>query len=285
MPLDPTNRRTVIAALGSAAAWPLVARGQQEKVWRVGYLSPGFSNVTATSALFDEFRLKLRELGYVEGKNLTIDVKRAEGDYTRLSALAYELVSSGPDVLVGTASPAIAALQRATSTIPIVMAAGGDPIGLGFVKSLSNPGGNITGLSNLSAETTAKSLELLRVAFPKAKRIAMLTSPAPLHEILVKEAYAAGGETLGLAIVPVLARAPADLQHAFANIRKENCDALLVLSDARVNRQVVDLANEARLPAMYQVTGFVEMGGLISYSADLREMFQQPNQPTCRCSR
>jgi ABC-type uncharacterized transport system, periplasmic component len=183
------RRRAFIAALGGAAAWPLLARAQQQqpvKVWRVGYLTPASAADQVSVALFDAFRLKLQDLGYVEGKNLRLDVRRAEGDYARLPTLAAELLSLAPDVIVATSSPATAAVQRATSSIPIVMAAINDPIGLGFVKSLAKPGGNITGLSNLSADFTAKSFELLHVAIPNAKRIAVLMSPNPLHETVVQ---------------------------------------------------------------------------------------------------
>jgi len=268
------KRRAFIAALGGAAAWPVVARAQQEKVWRVGYLSPSSANDEVGVALFDTFRIKLQELGYVEGKNLRLDVRRAEGDYTRLPALAVELVSLAPDVIAGASSPAIAALQRATSSIPIVMASSNDPIGLGFVKSLAKPGGNITGLSNLSADFTAKSFELLHVAVPNAKRIAVLTSPNPLHEAVVKEAYSVAG-TMGLTIIPVMARTPADLSDAFAAMHKETCDAVVVLSDPRMSRKIVELANEWRLPAIYQITGFAELGDLLTYSANFPEMMRR----------
>jgi putative ABC transport system substrate-binding protein len=268
------KRRAFIAALGGAAAWPVVARAQQEKVWRVGYLSPSSANDKVSVALFDTFRIKLQELGYVEGKNLRLDVRRAEGDYTRLPALAVELVSLAPDVIAGASSPAIAALQRATSSIPIVMASSNDPIGLGFVKSLAKPGGNITGLSNLSADFTAKSFELLHVAVPNAKRIAVLTSPNPLHEAVVKEAYSVAG-TMGLTIIPVMARTPADLSDAFAAMHKETCDAVVVLSDPRMSRKIVELANEWRLPAIYQITGFAELGDLLTYSANFPEMMRR----------
>ena len=154
------------------------------------------------------------------------------------------------------------------------MAAINDPIGLGFVKSLAKPGGNITGLSNLSADFTAKSFELLHVAVPNAKRIAVLTSPNPLHEAVVKEAYSVAG-TMGLTIIPVMARTPADLSDAFAAMHKETCDAVVVLSDPRMSRKIVELANEWRLPAIYQVTGFAELGGLLTYSANLPEMFRR----------
>jgi putative ABC transport system substrate-binding protein len=268
------KRRAFIAALGGAAAWPLLARGQPSKVWRVGYLTPASADDEVSVALFDAFRLKLLDLGYVEGKNLRLDLRRAEGDYTRLPTLAVELVSLAPDVIAGTSSPATAALQRATSSIPIVMTAINDPIGLGFVKSLARPGGNITGLSNLSADFTAKSFELLHVAVPNAKRVAVLTSPNPLHEAVVTEAYTIAG-AMGLTIVPVMARTPADLNDAFSAMNKETCDAVVVLSDPRTSRKIVELANEWRLPAIYQATGFADMGGLLTYSANFPEMFQR----------
>jgi putative ABC transport system substrate-binding protein len=269
------RRREFIAMLGGVAIWPLAARAQQAaKVWRVGYLSPASAADEVSVAFFEAFRLKLQDLGYVEGKNLRLDVRRADGDYTRLPALAAELVSLAPDVIAATSSPATAALQRATSSIPIVMAAINDPIGLGFVKSLAKPGGNITGLSNLSADFAAKSFELLHVAVPNAKRIAVLTSPNPLHEAVVKEAYSVAG-AMGLTIIPVMARTPADLNDAFTAMHKETCDAVVVLSDPRNSREIVELANEWRLPAMYQNTSFADMGGLLTYSANFPELFRR----------
>jgi putative ABC transport system substrate-binding protein len=169
MPVRGANRRAFIAGLGGAAAWPLVAQAQQraEKIWRVGYLSPGTSASNAADVIMSEaFRLKLQDLGYIEGRNLKLDVRRAEQDYARLPALAAELVSLAPDVIVGSFDPATAALQRATSSIPIVMVSVADPIRSGFVKSLAKPGGNITGLSNQSLDMTAKTLEVLHTAVP-----------------------------------------------------------------------------------------------------------------------
>jgi putative ABC transport system substrate-binding protein len=168
------KRRAFIATLGGAAAWPVVARAQQQviagKIWRVGYLSVS-SATNFALALFDAFKLKLQELGYVEGRNLQIDVRRAEFDYARLPIRAAELISLRPDVLIGLSPPATAALQQATSSIPIVMAAIPDPIGSGFVKSLAHPGGNITGNSDMSVDLAPKSLDLLHGVVPTAKRI------------------------------------------------------------------------------------------------------------------
>jgi len=266
------DRRTLIAGLGSAAAWPVAARAQQPvKVWRVGYLSPT-SATTLSVAYFDAFRLKLNDLGYVEGRNLGLYVRRANDDFARLPALAGELVSLAPDVVVTAGNVAILALQRATSSIPIVMAASSDPIGSGFVKSLAKPGGNITGLTNQSLDSTAKTLELLHVAVPNAKRIAFLMSAIP-HEDIVREAYVAAG-ALGLTIIPVTARTPDDLGAAFARMHNENCDALFVPVIPQT-RRIVELANEWRLPAIHQAGDFVDMGGLLSYGPDFHEQFQK----------
>jgi putative ABC transport system substrate-binding protein len=269
------NRRAFIAGLGGAAAWPLVTHAQQQtdKVWRVGYLTPS-SATNFSVAVLDAFSLKLKDLGYVEGRNLGLYVKRANDDYARLPGLASELVSLAPDVIVSAANIATLALQRATSSIPIVMASNSDPIGSGFVKSLAKPGGNITGFSNQSAELTAKTLELLHVAFPNAKRIAVLISGNPAHEGIVREAYVAAG-ALGLTIIPVTARMLDDLGDAFAKMHGESCDALFVLADPRVNRRIVELANEWRLPAIYQLGDFVDMGGWLSYGPDFHELFRQ----------
>src|SRR6516164_5665681 len=160
MPIRSMRRRNFIAALGGAAAWPLVARAQQQtdKVWRVGYLSPA-SAINVSVAFFDTFRLKLNDLGYVEGRNLGLYIRRANEDYALLPGLATELVSLAPNVIVGSTGTATLALQRATSSIPIVMAVTSDPIGSGFVKSLAKPGGNITGLSQQSGDSIAKTLE------------------------------------------------------------------------------------------------------------------------------
>jgi putative ABC transport system substrate-binding protein len=273
MPVGRTNRRTFIAALGGAAAWPLVADAQQGKVWRVGSLYPSSATEVYT-ALLDAFRVKFEELGYVEGKNLSLDVRRADDDYKRLPAIAAALVSLAPNVIVGITPAAIAALQHATSSIPIIMAFSGDPVAFGFVKSLAKPGGNITGLSNLSIDIAAKSLELLHAAVPRAQRIAVLTSPNnPSHEVMLKEVYAAA-DRLGLKIIQVMAREPADSDEAFA-LHKENCEALFVIADPRTTQKIVELADQWRLPAIYQISGFVEMGGLLSYSANYTEQIQQ----------
>ena len=155
------------------------------------------------------------------------------------------------------------------------MVATSEPAAFGFVKSLAKPGANITGLSNLAIDLTAKSLELLHAAVPRAQRIAVLTSNNSGHEPMLKETYPAA-ERLGLKIIPVMARTPADFDEAFAAMYKQDCEALFVLADVlRTTQKTVELADQWRLPAIYQATGFVEMGGLLSYSQNYTELFQQ----------
>jgi putative tryptophan/tyrosine transport system substrate-binding protein len=269
------TRREFIAVLGGAAAWPRVMHAQQQtdKIWRVGYLSPS-SATNFSVALLDAFRVKLNDLGYVEGRNLGLYVRRANGDYARLPGLASELVSLAPGVIASAGNIATSALQRATSSIPIVMASSSDPIGFGFVKSFAQPGGNITGMSSQSVELTAKALELLHVAVPNAKRIAVLTSPNLQHNIMLRDAYAAA-EPLGVEIIPVMARMPDDLGEAFAKMHRESCDALFVPTDSRIDRRIVEFANEWRLPAIYQVGDFVDMGGWLSYGPDFHQQWRQ----------
>jgi putative tryptophan/tyrosine transport system substrate-binding protein len=269
------RREFINLIAGSAVTWPLTARAQQQtdKIRRVGYLTPS-SATNFSVAVLDAFRLKLNDLGYVEGRNLGLYVRRANDDFARLPGLASELISLAPNVIVSSTNVATLALQRATSSIPIVMATSRDPIGSGFAKSLAKPGGNITGLSGQFSDLTAKALELLHVTLPNAKRIAVLRSPDPGQEGIVKEAYVAAG-VLGLTIIPVIARTPDDFSDAFANIHNENCEALFVLLASPITRRIVELANEWRLPAIYLVGDFVDLGGWLSYGTDLHEQWRQ----------
>ena len=204
------RRREFIAALaGAAIAWPEVGRSQQRKNWRIGYLTPGF--ITGPDKLFEVFRQELNALGYVEGKNLIIDKRQAEGRNDRLPALVSELIALRPDVLVTIATPAIAAAQRATSTIPIVMTPATDPIGSGFVKSFARPGGNITGLANMYGDTTTKIFDVISSILPSARKIAVLMSSNPTHPGLYEVSRAAA-HTVGFSTVPIVAPTPADLE-------------------------------------------------------------------------
>jgi putative ABC transport system substrate-binding protein len=272
------RRRAFIAGLGGAAAWPVVARGQQTKVWRVGFLTPAFPPLKSPgdAAAFGAFRQEMTNLGYVEGKNLIIEGRWTEGQIDRLPAFANELVSLPCDAIVANGTAAIAVAQRATSTIPIVMCPTTDPVRFGFVKSLAHPGGNITGIANLSGDMTAKSVELLHTILPDAKKIAVLMSPNPIHLPLYEVARAAA-QSLGLSTVPVLAQTPADLDRAFQDIAKQNCDALFVLADTH-RPTIVPLAATYKVPALYQDSLLVDAGGLASYGADVTAMFSKAAQ-------
>jgi putative tryptophan/tyrosine transport system substrate-binding protein len=237
------------------------------KVWRVAYLHP------TGSLLVDVFRGELRKLGYVEGENLVIDLRSAEGKAEHLPSLAHELVALRPDVIVAVATPAIAAAQSATSTIPIIMAPALDPIGSGFIKSLAYPGGNITGMANMFSDAIGKSVELLHIILPSARRVAVLMSNNPTHPQLFELAESAA-KTIDLAVVRVIAPTPTDLEQAFDRMRQENCDALLVLGDP-IRPTIVSLAARTKMPTIYQIASFVDLGGLASYGPDFRVIYRK----------
>ena len=270
------RRRALIfsgtAALGYAAAtWRAQGRTQQEKTWRIGVLVPGFLGPTGN--LLEVFRHELRALGYIEGENLRVDQRAAEGHIERLPVLANELVALGPDVIVAVATPAIAAAQRATSSIPIVMTPATDPVGSGFVKSFSHPGGNITGLANMYGDSITKVFDVLRSILPSAKKIAVLMSDNPTHPGLFEVANDAA-KVLGFSAIPIAAATPEDLDRAFRDIADERCDAVFVLADP-IRPSIVPLAAAARIPDIYQISEFVEAGGLASYGPRLSAMWRR----------
>jgi len=205
---------------------------------------------------------------------LTADLVR--GISSAYFFLTSELIALRPDVIVAIATPAIAAAQRATSTIPIVMAPATDPIGSGFIKSLAYPGGNISGVANMYGDALGKSLELLHTILPAAKRIAVLLSSNPNHpqQYTLVEAAA---KSLDLVVIAIMAATPADLPQAFNEMRLQNCDALFVLADP-IRPTIPSLANEAKIPAIYQISAYVDMGGLASYGAAVPPMFRKAAQ-------
>jgi putative ABC transport system substrate-binding protein len=256
------RRRDFLGILGGAAGWPLAARAQQQKIWRIGCLSSGLPNS------LDSFRWRMTELGYVEGKNLIVYARAAEGRYDRLPDFAKEIVDLHPDAIVAEATPAIAAAQRATKTIPIVMAPATDPIGSGFVESFARPGGNITGVANMFGDLTAKSLEVLHRVLPDARIVAVLMSANPTHAQLY-EVASNGARMIGLSTVPFVAATPADLDRVFLEIKQAKCDALYALADP-FRPKIPELAAATRIPAIYQYSYFVETGGgLMSYGPDI----------------
>jgi putative tryptophan/tyrosine transport system substrate-binding protein len=270
------RRREFIGFLSTVASlWPLEAWTQPSsgKLWRLAVLYAGSWEDEADRALFDAFREEMRNLGYVEGKNLIIDRRGAAGHYERLSLLLSELIALGPDAIVAIAAPAVAAVQRVTSTIPTVMWGVGDPVAAGFIKSLARPGANITGVANMYQDTIGKVLELLDSIVPAVKRIAVLTS-SNLNHPRHYETTEIAAKTLGLATIPISAPASADLEQAFHKINQENCDALFVLADA-IRPAIVPLAAKAKIPAFFQFSAFVDLGGLASYGASQMPMGRQ----------
>jgi putative ABC transport system substrate-binding protein len=265
---------TVLTLYAMLSALCSSAQAQQPtKIPRIGFLSA--SSPAALSARIEAFRQGLRELGYVEGKNIVIEWRSAEGKLDRLPALAAELVRLKVDIIV-TAGPSLThAAKEATSTIPIVMTFDPDPVGSGFVASLARPGGNITGLSTLSPEISGKQLELLKETVPKLSRGAVLgnsTSPGNAQALREME-LAAEAFKAKLQYLDVLD--PKDIETAFRAASKGRADAILVLPSPVLTSQrtqIVDLAVKSRLPAIYWRSDFVEAGGLMSYGTSQNDL-------------
>ena len=249
---------------------------QPTKVPRIGYLT-GVS-LSANSARIEAFRQGLRELGYVEGKNIVIEWRSAEGKLDRLPALAAELVRLKVDVIVTAGPPATRAAKEATITIPIVMAQDTDPVGNGFVASLARPGGNITGLSTLAPEISGKRLELLKEIVPRLSRVAVLgTSTHPGNAQALRELELAA-EAFGVQLQYLDVLGPKDIETAFRAASKGRADAVLVLASPILNSQrtqVADLAVKNRLPAIYRQSEYVEAGGLMTYGVNLTDLFRR----------
>jgi len=277
--LNRVQRRRFLIAAGALLAIPLADGQQAAKVARIGHLSP---NLAANPHLRDAFLQGLRDLGYVEGRNVVIEYRDAEGKLERLPALAAELVALKVDVIVaegGTLGPRVA--MRATTTIPIVFAGAGDPVGSGLVTSLARPGGNVTGLSSLSAEVVGKRLELLTQAVPGLDRVAILREPVALGERTAKdmlEAADVAARAQGVQPEFIEARGPDEFARAFSDMTSARAGALAVLPSAmflREHRRLVDLAAKNRLPAVYISRDFVDAGGLMSYGANQSDLFRR----------
>jgi len=264
------RRREFIAGLGSTAAWPLAARAQQPAMPVIGYLD-GLSLVE-TAPLVAAFRQGLAEAGYVEGRNVVIEFRWAEGHFDRLPALAADLVRRRVAVIHtrGAAYSALA-VKGATTTIPIVFSTASDPVKLGLVASLNRPGGNITGATSSGHELSAKRLDVLHQLVPKAVIIGALTNPANASDEIDAKELDVAANALGLKLLVVNASSTGDIDKAFATFAEQRADALFVLSDSAIgNRaydQIMALAARYGLPAVYPGTGSVRSGGLISYSA------------------
>ena len=249
---------------------------QPARIHRIGILFP--SSASFFPARVEAFRQRLRELGYVEGKNIVIEYRYAEGKGERLPDLAAELVQLKVDVIVTTSPSATLAAKKASATIPIVFGAATDPVGAGIVSSLARPGGNITGLSQMAPDLDGKRLELLKEAFPKVTRVAFLWRAGGTRGNLDLTEMEAAAKALGLKLISLEVRSLDDFDSAFARAKREGAQALITTTGSLIytqQRQVLDFAAKNRLPAMYPASVFVEAGGLMSYAPSYTDLFRR----------
>jgi putative ABC transport system substrate-binding protein len=268
------RRREFMTVLGGAAvAWPLAAHAQQPgKVWRMGFIAHGHESFY--DALFEG----LREYGYEEGRNLIVERRYAQGQAERFKEFAAEMVRLNVDIIIVVTTPAALAVKKATTTIPIVHPNAIDPLNTGLIASLAHPGGNLTGGAQLTAEVSAKRLEILKRVVPRLSRVAALWNPAnPALVFSWKETQGAA-RALGVTLQSHEVQGPKDFAAAFAMTADERPDALLVLQDAVTMQQrneIIDFAIQKRLPSMFQEKGWAVAGGLMSYGENLPSMYRR----------
>ena len=274
------NRRKLIVALGAGAfAAPFGAFAQQQgKVWRVGFLALPGQPADLDSHYYGAFRHGMRELGYVEGKNLIIEWRWAGGEIKRLDALAAELVQLNLDLIATAGNDAAIAAKKATGTIPIVMATSADPVDTGLVASSARPGGNMTGLSDMGSELAPKRLQLLlsmtSTATRKASRVAVLVAAGSTSNAKGLAGLLAAGATLGVTILPFTVGTPGEIEAAFSSMRQQKADALIVLLNPvfqQQRSQIAQLAAQHRLPSMTADRQYPETGSLMSYGPNLAD--------------
>jgi len=270
------RRRQFITLLGGAAAWPLAARAQQPgRLRTIGFLGP--NTHSAASEWVAVLVKRLRELGWTEGRTITIEYRWAEGREERFAEIAAELVRLKADVIVTSGTQAVMASKNATSVIPIVFATAGDPVGSGLVASLARPGGNVTGLATLANELAGKRLELLREVVPSLRRLAIMGNVGNPYITLELGEVRAAARMLGLEAITLEIRRAQDLASAFEAL-KSGADALYVCTDALVNTHRIRINIAAlgeRLPTMHGSRDFVEAGGLMSYGPNFPDMFRR----------
>jgi putative ABC transport system substrate-binding protein len=267
-----TRREFITLLGGAAAAWPLTARAQQPAMPVIGYLGAGFPAPSASIVAI--LRQGLAEAGYVEGRNIAIEYRFAEGKYDRLPALAGELVRRQVAVIVAVPTPAALAAKAATATIPIVFTAAEDPVKVGLVANLARPGGNVTGGSILFADLGPKQLGLLRELVPTAMRIGLVINPSNMNAADVTKDLTAAGAAMGVQIEVVQASNILEIDAAFASLVRKRADALVVGTDSFFfNRrlQLATLATRHAIPAVYNAREYAEAGGLMSYGTSLME--------------
>jgi putative tryptophan/tyrosine transport system substrate-binding protein len=273
------TRRKLLLALGAGAFFPpQISFAQQEsrKAHRIGFLTR--KTDASVSTQIDAFRQGLRDLGWVEGKSISIEYRDAEGQADRLRALAAELVGLNVDVIVTVDTPPTQAAKQATSTIPIVIAVSADPVGAGLVRSLGHPGGNTTGLSLLAPETDQKTLEFLKEMLPKTRRVAMIFDPNNQGMMLRLQAIKAAALKLAIELQSIPALSPNELAGALTAAANDAPDALIVLSPiyAAYRKEVVEFATKTKVPLSFDTSGLAgEPGALLSYGADILALFRR----------
>ena len=274
------DRRAFIAGAIAFSAAPVAAEAQQvAKIARIGFLLP--TNLEASSHVREAFLQGLRDLGYVEGRNLVFEYRSAAGKPDRLAALAAELVALKVDVIVAPNTPAALAAKQATGALPIVFIGAGEPVTSGLVTSLARPGGNVTGLSVLSTELVGKWLELLKQAVPGVSRVAVLWQPGAMDERTEKDMFKGAevaARALGVRLQFVEARGPADFERAFSEMTRARAGALTVRPAPMFiseRRRLVELAAKNRLPAVYAWREFVDAGGLMAYGPNLADLYRR----------
>jgi putative tryptophan/tyrosine transport system substrate-binding protein len=277
MQSDELRRRELIRLFGgAAAAWPIAARAQQPaKVARIGHLDLGPASARASRV--EALRAGLRDLGYVQGKNVVIEFRWADG-VQQLPEIAAELVRMNVDVIFAPSSTMIEAARQATKTVPIVFANHSDPIGTGHVASLSRPGGNITGLSELTTELNAKALEILNEAVPRATRIGVLWNPTTPSHVPGMQSVEAAGKRLGLEVYLLSAATVEDFDAAFVTMERENVGGVFIVpAPITLNQRarLAELALKHRLPTIFGPKDNVEAGGLMSYGPDRNDLIRR----------
>ncbi|MSQ72213.1 MAG: ABC transporter substrate-binding protein [Betaproteobacteria bacterium] len=270
------NRRKLLAALGaSALTAPFAAFAQQQgKVWRVGFLLASPRPAVIDADFLGAFVHGMRGLGYIEGKNLAIEWRFAEGEVARLPGLAAELIELKADVLVAAGPQAMGVAQKATSSIPIVMAFLSEPVGAGFVKSLARPGGNITGPAMMGPDVVTKQLEMLLSFAPRLSRMAVMLNPASASHVIGLKSLQSAAQKIRVKILPAEVTTAQEIESAFAMMKREQAGAVIVFADSMWNRrtrQIAELALKNRLLSAGGFQDYVEAGCLVSYSSSFAD--------------
>ena len=273
------RRREFITLVGGAAAWPFAATAQQSgKVWRIGFLAGGARPTNFEGTAYGAFSRGMRESGYAENQDFIVEWRFAEGRLELLPALAEELVRSNVDVIVVGLTAAIPVVQRATSTIPIVMAISVDPVGNGYLTSLSHPTGNVTGLASSQDEIVSKQLQLAALLVPNLHRVGFLLNRDNPTQVVALKSLQEAAERNHLSVVPAEVRNARDVGGAYATLKQERVDVIVISGDAVLfsqRREIAELALKHGFPTVYSQREYVEAGGLMSYGESLADFYRR----------